>query len=185
PLVAASTYRTADRAARELAEVRHYQQILRRVNKRCGYCYAVSVSPKISPLTVPWDMDHDIEACPHIRSLADFWHFKSSIKYDSDAMVCYTCHFPSLNDQIHGAFTRGDEYHPDRRVVLPLAWAVFTQQPLRDLAYQALDVESTTHDWSDILSFARWMADTSATDRPCSGMALMSLIWDLANDLLT
>ncbi|KAI4517358.1 hypothetical protein K525DRAFT_273687 [Schizophyllum commune Loenen D] len=184
PLVAASTYRTADRAARELAEVRHYQQILRRVNKRCGYCYAVSVSPNQSPLTVPWDMDHDIEGCVRAGSLADFWQFKSSIKYNSEAMVCYTCHFTSLNDQIHGAFIRGDEYHPDRRVVLPLAWAVFTQQPLRDLAYQALDVESTAHDWSDMLSFARWMADTSATDRPCSGMALMSFIWDLANDML-
>ncbi|KAL1698668.1 hypothetical protein EV121DRAFT_274278 [Schizophyllum commune] len=185
PLVAASTYRTAERTAHELAEVERYRQILRRINKRCGYCYAISVSPNLSPLTIPWDMDHDIEACPHVRSLTDFWHFKSSIKYGSDAMVCYTCHFTSLNDQIHGAFTRGDEYHPDRRSVLPLAWAVFTQQPLRDLAYQTLDVESTAHDWSDSLSFARWMSDASATGCPCSGMALMSFIWDLANDILT
>ncbi|KAL1749714.1 hypothetical protein FB107DRAFT_280398 [Schizophyllum commune] len=178
PLVAASEERTRSRTMEELERLRRYQAMLLYPHSDvCGYCMVYDLLGLLD--FEHEDFKHDIGKCKNVRDLDGYFKLKANIKYGPGAMICFTCHFPSLNDMIHGAFKRGDEYHPFRRYVLPMAWAIYQTPKLRERAMSVFEVGvANKHDWDDPVAFARWMSDRSATSHPSSGLAIMSFVRD-------
>ncbi|KAL1738222.1 P-loop containing nucleoside triphosphate hydrolase protein [Schizophyllum fasciatum] len=133
PLVAASAGRSYMESEDQSRRVRRYLAMLTYPYvDACGYCVVYDLLGMLD--FTHKDFKHDIDACNNIRDRKGFFDLKSNIKYGPGAMICFSCHFPSLNNVLHGPFKRGDVHHPYRRFVLPMAWAVYQTPKLREPA---------------------------------------------------
>ncbi|EPQ50228.1 hypothetical protein GLOTRDRAFT_134134 [Gloeophyllum trabeum ATCC 11539] len=89
---------------------------------------------------------------------------KTGLNYDRaiHGSVCFKCHVPQLNDTLHASFQKkSSDACTHRDVMLPLAFWIISQPPLRQQVLKEHGVADTSVD-----SFKHWLKCQSSTEYP-------------------
>jgi len=114
--------------------------------RRCAFCMAIDKHNEAV---------HALKECPQMRpEFGDYAGFKRSIKYAKHhGGVCFRCHVPQCNDELHATFIKGGDDacdFPD--VVVPVVWSVFREAS----GWAAAEVKFGKR-WADWNDLADWL----------------------------
>jgi len=131
------------------------------------------------------DDDHELSQCPHLTSQSISWErylnwCKDLVYNESHKKICYTCHIPQINDDLHRQFIKAGrglacEFAD---VVAPAALGIFMHLPIQ---HEAMVHFNQTSQWPDLAKFTNWLM---ARPQPGSYSNLFDLVlwWACTRD---
>jgi hypothetical protein len=166
-----ATERSAKRIAEDSDDLVAFEKLMNVVGRGCGFCFIAGVTdPK----------EHWMEDCPTASATqkAEFKRFKNIVRYPTDGRPgpCWRCHISTMGqNRLHPDFVARTVTCTHPNLVLPMAYAVYSEKEWNKAAVDHFKPHKSDHSWDTVEKYNKWFISKHIT-LGCQGMAIMKWV---------
>lgn len=131
----------------------------------CALCYMFGKDTEKHYITACPLLDNDLKE----MNITLYLRWQTTLRYSrrSGPAICFFCHIPQLDDTVHGEIQKGGNGCLRKDIIMPVAFGVFCQDPLRDAASLYFGCN-----WSTLHAYGQWLTGNTVSGHETNMVAV-------------